>query len=136
MADGVDTVEEIEAFCKALLADYLGVFDDEEQYLMKVAAATREEDLPTPKELEDEFLKCWVTKVTRTFKYEEYGACYPTKYTDLWNYIMADNGESHGTVMAGCFKSTNPELHKLGIQILHDLRAHQSCRLYTLGFST
>jgi len=49
-----------------------------------------------------------------------------TSYLYAWNRIYCDNGETHGTVVAMCFKSREPILHALGRKILLDLAEIQS----------
>lgn len=50
-----------------------------------------------------------------------YGTRYRRFYIDVWNFAWCDNGESHGTVFAMCFKSVRKEMRDLGFSILADL---------------
>lgn len=56
-------------------------------------------------------------------------------YLYAWNRIYCDNGETHGTVLAMCFKSAEPILHALGRNILLDLAKIQDDASGGVGLS-
>lgn len=69
-------------------------------------------------ELDDDELSPGDIKDLEIYEQAEEGK---TSYLYAWNRIYDANGETHGTVMAMCFKSREPILHALGRKILLDL---------------
>jgi len=89
-------VEEVEKFAESMLDDFASSMT----------------------ELSDEELSPGEKKDLRIYKKAKEGK---TSYLYAWNRVYDANGETHGTVLAMCFKSDDPLLHALGRRILLDL---------------
>ncbi len=95
--NAAQSVEEVERYVEFVLEDW--------------ALHMREE-------LDDDELSPGDIKDLETYEQAEQDK---TSYLYAWNRIYCDNGETHGTVLAMCFKSREPILHALGRRILLDL---------------
>lgn len=125
-AEAAESVEQVEEWAKQFINS---VFYDEyaeEDYpdgplAQKVIEASLEE-LPEYLASEAALIRDLACKRYMQLKY---GHEYTTWYVDIWNYLMCDNAETHGTFMAMCFKSENEELHALGTRVWADLKQIQ-----------
>lgn len=117
-----ENVLQVEHWCKNQMDEY---FSDEEVredepdgYLAYRIPKMKLEELPEAMVSKSLMIRRLAIKRLLWIKY---GIEYKKFYIDVWNFAWCDNGESHGTVFAMCFKSVKKELRDLGFSILADL---------------